>query len=196
MVRIQAGGQVKKLRIDKKKLRKLSKTKNPFVSLVRSIIFQQLATGAATTIYNRFVELFENNKPTPEQILKLTASKFKKAGISGRKMAYLQDLSRKFLDGTINPKNFHRMEDVEISKHLILVKGIGQWTADMFLIFALNRPNVLPVGDLGVKLGFQKAFSLKSIPSERTMRRLAKPHEGEYTNLALYLWFVKDSRSK
>ncbi len=186
---------MKKLKIDKKKLRKLSKTKNPFMSLVRSIIFQQLATKAATSIYNRFIELFENGKPTPERILKLSSTKFKKAGISGQKMSYLQDLSRKFLDGTINPKKFNKMSDEEISRHLIQVKGIGQWTADMFLIFALNRPNVLPVGDLGVELGFQKAFNLKSVPSERTMRRLAKPHEGEYTTLALYLWFVKDSRS-
>lgn len=185
---------VRKIKIEKKKLRKLSKTKDPFASLGRSIIFQQLATNAAQTIFDRFVALFGDKFPTPKQILKLSPAKFRSAGISAQKMSYLQDLARKFLDGTVNPKNFNKMSDQEISEHLCQVKGIGQWTADMFLIFALNRPNVLPVGDLGIKLGFKEAFKLKSIPSERTMRRLAKPHKGEYTTLALHLWFVKDGR--
>ncbi len=186
---------LKKLKINKNKLRKLSKSKDSFASLGRAIIFQQLATNAAQTILDRFVALFPGKKfPKPEQVLKLSLEKFRSAGISAQKMSYLQDLARKFLDGTINPKNFNKMSDIEISEHLIRVKGVGQWTADMFLIFALNRPNILPVGDLGIKLGFKQAFDLKSVPSERTMRRLAKPHEGEYTNLALHLWFVKEGR--
>jgi DNA-3-methyladenine glycosylase II len=85
------------------------------------------------------------------------------------------------------------MTDNEIKEHLVQVKGIGPWTADMFLIFALNRKDILPVGDLGTKKGFQKAFNLKKLPTEKQMLKLAKPHAGERTLLTLYLWDLLDN---
>lgn len=182
---------MKQINLNKQKLRRLKKSRNHFLSLVRSIIYQQLSTKAADSIYKKFISICKKD-PKPEDVLKTKLSGFKKAGISAQKQKYLKDLAKKFLDGTINPKNFNKMSDVEIREHLIQVKGIGVWSADMFLIFALNRPNVLPVGDLGIQHGFRIAFGLKKLPSERTMRMLAKPHEGEYTKLALYLWDVKD----
>ena len=182
-----------KLKINKKKLRKISPTKNAFLSLASSIIYQQISTAAGNSIYKKFLALFKSRKPTPEAFLKFNIGKLRSAGISPQKAGYLKDLASKFLDKTINHKNFHKMTDEEVKEHLLQVRGIGPWTADMFLIFALNRKDILPVGDLGTKKGFQKAFKLKRIPTEAQMLRLAKPHEGERTVLTLYLWDILDN---
>jgi len=181
-----------KLKIDKKKLRKLEPTKNAFLSIARAVIFQQISTAAGNSIYTKFILLFKKKRPTPEMYLKFSIAQLKSAGISPQKSGYLKDLSEKFIDKTINHKNFHKMTDEEIKEHLLQVKGIGPWTADMFLIFALNRPDILPVGDLGTRKGFQKAFKLKSLPTESQMRKLALPHKGELTNLTLHLWGILD----
>lgn len=181
------------LKIDKNKIkRKLTPTKNPLHSLAGSIIYQQISTKAGDSIYKKFLKLFGRKKLTPTLLLTLSESDLRKAGLSSQKAKYLKDLAQKFVDGTINPKLFHTMTDEEVKSHLIQVKGIGPWTADMFLIFALNRPNVLPVGDLGIMKGFQKVFKLRKLPSQKLMRRLAKPHHGEHTYLALYLWQAID----
>ncbi|MFZ1987964.1 MAG: DNA-3-methyladenine glycosylase [Minisyncoccia bacterium] len=165
----------------------------PFASLVRSIIFQQLSGKAAGTILKRFLELFpKTDFPTPEQVLKLKDLQFRKAGVSGQKMSYLRDLAKRFLDGTIEPKKFSKMTDEEIREHLIVVKGIGRWTADMFLMFTLYRPDVLPTGDLGIQKGFQKVFSLKKMPSPVQMEKLAKSWEPHRTVASWYLWRVVD----
>ncbi len=187
----------KKIAINKKKLRKLEPTKNPFQSLVRSIIFQQLSGKAATSILNKFVLLFKPKSfPTPKDILKLSDAQFKSAGISAQKAGYLRDLASKFLDGTINPKKFSKMSDSEIEEHLVKVKGVGIWTAHMFLIFALNRPDVLPTGDLAIRKGFMKAFGLRSAPSHEKMVALACAHAGKRTYLSLHLWGIMDEEKK
>jgi DNA-3-methyladenine glycosylase II len=198
---------MQRLRIDKKKLRPLTPTKNAFASLIRSIIYQQLSGKAAASIERKFFGLFDPKAltaqsirgtvlqtkwPKPEDVLRLTDAQLRSAGISAQKAAYLRDLAAKFADKTIAPKLFPKMSDEEIIEHLTRVKGIGTWTAHMFLIFAINRPNVLPVGDLGIKKGFQKAFRLRTMPDEKKMRLLAKPYEGEHTYLSLYLWGVVD----
>lgn len=181
--------------LDPKKLRKLTKTRDAFASLGRAIIYQQLSTKAADTICRRFVALFPDKKfPTPDDVLKLKDAHFKSAGVSTQKMGYLRDLAARFLDGTVNPKLFSKMSDDEIRQHLIMVKGIGRWTADMFLIFALNRPNILPTGDLGVRKGFQKIFGLKKLPDEQTMITLAQPYDGAHTYLALHAWQTMDEK--
>jgi DNA-3-methyladenine glycosylase II len=181
-----------KLRIDKKKLRKIRRTRNAWLSLASSIIYQQISTKAGNAIYKKFVGLFARKKPNPEMYLNFSIADLKSAGISPQKAGYLKDLSEKFIDKTINTKNFHKMTDAEVKEHLLQVKGIGPWTADMFLIFALNRPDILPVGDLGTKKGFQKAFGLKSLPSESQMLKLALPHAGSRTDLTLHLWGILD----
>ncbi len=184
---------VQKIKINKKKLRTLEPTKNPFQSLVRSIIFQQLSGKAATSILNKFIALWPAKKfPNPEDVLALTDAQFKSAGVSSQKASYLRDLSLKFVDGTINPKKFSKMSDTEIEEHLVRVKGVGVWTAHMFLIFALNRPDVLPTGDLAIRKGFMKAFALKTMPSHEKMVQLAKAHAGERTYLSLHLWGIMD----
>ena len=185
----------KKIKINKRKLRSLEPTKNPFQSLVRSIIYQQLSGKAASSILNKFVLLFKPKRfPTPKDVLKLTDTQFKSAGVSAQKASYLRDLSAKFLDGTINPKKFPDMTDAEIEEHLVRVKGVGVWTAHMFLIFALNRPDVLPTGDLAIRKGFMKAFNLRTIPSHEKMVKLAKAHDGKRTYLSLHLWGILDNK--
>ncbi|HEV7424323.1 MAG TPA: DNA-3-methyladenine glycosylase 2 family protein [Candidatus Paceibacterota bacterium] len=185
-----------KLKINKKKVRKISPTDNAFLSLAGSIISQQISTKAGNAIRTKFLLLFRKRKITPDNFLKLNISELRRAGVSPQKAGYLKDLAEKFLDKTIDHKNFHKMTDAEVKEHLVQVKGIGPWTADMFLIFALNRKDILPVGDLGTKKGFQKAFKLKNLPTERHMRKLARPHNGELTTLTLYLWDILDENKK
>lgn len=175
-------------------IRVLRKSNNAFASLARSIIYQQISTKAGAAIEKKFLALFQSKNPKPDQVLALQDVQFQAAGISPQKRGYLRDLALKFSDGTIVSRKFSRMTDQEIREHLVAVKGIGVWTADMFLIFALNRPNILPVGDLGIKKGFQKAFNLRSLPDEKKMRKLAALYEGKHTDLSLYLWHILDSR--
>jgi len=181
------------LKIEKHKIkRKLTPSKNYFLSLARSIIYQQISTEAGNSIYARFIKLFDRMKPTPKTFLNISTAKLRSAGLSNQKISYMTDLAQKFLDGTVNPKLFKKMSDSKIKEHLVRVKGIGPWTADMFLIFALNRPNILPVGDLAIVKGFQRVFGLKRPPSEKIMRKLAKPQDGRHTHLSLYLWQAMD----
>lgn len=177
------------LKIESHKLkRKLTPTKNTFLSLSSSIIYQQISTKAGDSIQAKFLKLFGSKKPSPKLFITFFSAQLKLAGISPQKQKYLKDLAEKLLNKTIDPKRFSNMTNIEITEHLTQVKGIGNWTADMFLIFALNRKNVLPVGDLGIRKGFQKVFKLKKLPSERRMIELSKPHSDELTNLALFLW--------
>ncbi len=181
-------------------------SQNYFEALVSSIIYQQITGKAAATIEERFLKLFSArggsvfggkfNNFSPQKLLRLTDKQFKSAGISPQKMKYLKDLSEKFLDGTINPKNFHKMTDEEIREHLIAVKGIGRWTADMFLMFTLCRPNVLPTGDLGIQKGFQKVFNLKQLPDTKKMEKLADAWSPYRTFASWYLWRVADLSKK
>ncbi len=167
--------------------------KNVFQSLARSIIYQQLSGKAANTILKRFIALFPGKKfPTPEDVLKISATKMRTAGVSAQKAGYLKDLALKCTDGTIEPKKFPKMSDAEIIEHVTAVKGIGEWTAHMFMMFTLARPDILPTGDLGIRKGFQKLFGLKSMPSPERMDKLAVAWSGHRTLASLYLWRLVD----
>lgn len=178
-------------------------TGGAFQSLAEAIIYQQLSGKAAATILKRFVALFPHAShkasqgkrptfPTPEQVFKIKTEKLRSAGLSGQKAAYLKDLAAKFKDGTINPKLFSKMSDAEIIEHVVAVKGIGEWTAQMFLMFTLNRPDVLPTGDLGIQKGFQKLFALRNRPSPAQMEKLAEGWAGHRTVACMYLWRLQD----
>ena len=166
-----------------------------FQSLAEAIIYQQLSGKAAATILKRFIALFPNKKfPTPADVLKIKTEKLRSAGVSGQKASYLKDLALKFIDGTINPQQFHTMTDESITENVTAVKGIGTWTAQMFLMFTLARSDVLPTGDLGIQKGFKKLFNLRTMPSPERMRRLAAPWSGHRTVACMYLWrFVDNS---
>jgi DNA-3-methyladenine glycosylase II len=178
----------------KHSLEKNERPADAFQSLTRAIVYQQLSGKAASTILNRFLAQFPKGKfPTPKHVLKLKDVQFRSHGISGQKMGYMRDLAKRFLDGTIVPKKFPKMTDEEIREHLLVVKGIGRWTADMFMMFTLYRPDVLPTGDLGIQKGFQKTFGLKKLPSPEKMEKLAKQWAPYRTVASYYLWRVADA---
>lgn len=171
-------------------------TKEPFQALSESIIYQQISGKAAESILRRFKHLWPRKKfLTPQDVQKITAAKMRSAGVSPQKAAYLKDLAAKFLDGTINPKLFPSMSDEEIIEHVVRVKGIGKWTAHMFLMFTLGRPDVLPTGDLAIQKAFQKLFKLRTKPSPQRMRELAKCWAGHRSVACFYLWRLLDTKT-
>lgn len=167
-----------------------------FFSLARAIVYQQLSGKAAGTIFGRFLELFPKKKLSPKALLRLPEARLRGAGVSGQKISYLRDLAAKFLDGTVSPPRFHTMEDEDIRTHLIAVKGVGRWTADMFLIFTLGRPDVFPTGDLGIRNGFKMFFGLQRHPSVEKMERLAEAWRPYRSFASWYLWRVADEQKE
>ena len=177
--------------IKKHGLPDLVRGKNPFQALVRSIIHQQVSGAAAETIHGRFVALFSKGKfPTPEMVRVMPLAKMRAAGLSGQKASYIKDLAEKFSDGTIRHRSLHKMESAALVEHLTQVKGIGVWTVHMFLIFTLNRPDVLPTGDLGIRKGFQTLYKLKDLPDHAQMERLARTWRPHASIASWYLWRV------
>ena len=171
----------------------LKRKGNPFQALVRAIIGQQVSGAAARTIFARFLTLFPKGKfPTPEMVTKIPIEKMRAAGVSGQKASYIKDLAEKFSDGTIRHRSLHRMESADIVEHLIQVKGIGVWSAHMFLLFTLNRPDILPTGDLGIRKGFQVLYGLKEMPEHDEMEKLAKDWRSHASVASWYLWRVAD----
>lgn len=165
---------------------------DPFLALCRAIIFQQLSGKAAGTIYKRFSAMFPCEKPTPASILKLQESDFRNVGVSGQKSSYLRGLATAVVEKRLVCGEFHSMSDEEIRAKVTAVKGIGIWTADMFLIFTLGRLDVLPTLDLGIKRGFQRLFQLKEIPDDAEMQRRAASWRPYRSIASWYLWRVSD----
>ena len=160
-----------------------------FTHLCREIVGQQLSGRVADVIHGRFRALYPRRKILrPHEVLATPHEKLRACGMANSKAAYLNDLAQKFYDGTIEPRKLKNLSDEEASAELKKVKGIGQWTADMFLIFGLGRPNVFPVGDLGIQKAIQSAYGFKKRPSERTMKTLAKKWHPYCTIATLYLW--------
>lgn len=170
----------------------IGKRGDVYVALTRSIIYQQLSGKAAGTIYGRYSSQFKRGVPEPKQFFRKKRETLMKAGLSNQKMNYLYDLTCKFRDGFITPEKFPNMSDEEIREHLVAVKGIGVWTADMFLIFTLGRPDVLPTLDLGIKKGFQKLFNLRTLPDHAKMEKLARPWQPYRSVASWYLWRLAD----
>lgn len=166
--------------------------RKPFHSLIRSIIHQQVSGKAAESILKKFMALFGDTMPTPEQVLKKSIPALRKAGLSGQKVTYVKDLAKHFKTGSINPRTLPKLSNDEIIEKLTGVKGIGVWTAHMFLIFTLERPDILPTGDLGIKKGFQVVYKLPALPSPADMERLALPWRSHASLASLYLWKVAD----
>lgn len=161
---------------------------NIFQSLLRSIIFQQISGSAGRSIHARVLALFPRKHPTPERLLAVTGDELRMCGLSGQKISYVQDLAKRCLDGTVDQKRFPKMTSQEIIDHLVVVKGIGVWTAQMMLIFRLNRLDVLPVGDLAIRKGFKHVYKLRVTPTAQKMEELARPWR-EYASVASwYLW--------
>jgi DNA-3-methyladenine glycosylase II len=160
-----------------------------FRALVESIISQQISGKAADAILGRFRGLFPGRPfPLPADVLAIPPERLRGAGLSNRKATYVRDLAVKFADGTIRAARFHWLTDDEIAEQLIQVTGIGRWTAEMFLIFSLNRLDVLPVDDLGLRKAVQRLYRLRELPVAETIERLAEPWHPYCTVATWYLW--------
>jgi DNA-3-methyladenine glycosylase II len=159
-----------------------------FGTLVRSIVYQQLSGRVADVILGRLIAMLPSGKVTPETILKLTPVRMRKAGLSKQKTAYIRDLARKTLKGHVKFETLPGLPDHAVIEHLTQVKGIGVWTAHMFLIFALRRPDILATGDLGVRAAIRKAYQLADLPQPQQMEEMAAVWR-PYSSVAMwYLW--------
>lgn len=174
--------------IDRVGIYKIKARQDPFQSLVEAIIYQQLAGKAADAIYGRFVKIYYGTFPKPAQLLATDVSKLRASGLSTRKIEYLKDLSEHVLDNRLKLDLLSLMTDEEIVEQLVQVKGIGRWTAEMFLIFCLRRPDVLPVGDLGLRKAMQKIYSLSDLPLPKTMYGIAEAWRPYRSIATWYLW--------
>ncbi len=159
-----------------------------FQTLVRSIVYQQLNGKAALTIFNRLAEAVKVSPMTPEAVLKLRPQKMRAVGLSKQKTLYIRELARLTRDGEIQFERLPEMEDGAIIETLTQVKGVGVWTVQMFLMFALQRPNVLPVGDLGVRAAMKKAYGLTELPKPQEMERIAAAWHPYRSIASWYLW--------
>lgn len=181
--------------IKKHGLPDLKRSRNIFEALVKSIVYQQLSGKAAATIYARFRALFPGRKfPPLEEVQKISFEKLRSVGLSNQKAKYILDLADKFARGVIRHQAIPKMKNEEIVEHLTQVKGIGEWTVHMFLIFTLNRPNILPTGDLGIRKGFQIVYKLHKLPETAQMEKLASSWRQHATTASWYLWRAADEQ--
>ena len=164
-------------------------------ALLRSIVGQQLSTKAARSIYGRLVELFGGSTPSPQELLDSDPEALRGAGLSGAKVRYVRSLAEHVLSGELELERLPSLGDEEVMREVTAVKGLGEWTAHMFLIFHLGRPDVLPVGDLGVRKGMQTHFGLRKLPEADRMEKLAAPWRPFRSVAAWYMWRVlEDAR--
>jgi DNA-3-methyladenine glycosylase II len=163
-------------------------------ALLRSIVGQQLSTKAARTIYGRMLELFDGHAPTPKQLLAADPEKIRAAGLSRPKISYLRDLAEHVEKGELELDRLDELPDEEVIEQLTAVKGIGEWSAHMFLMFHLGRPDILPVGDQGIRNAIKTQYRLRKIPDAKRMEKLAKPWRPYRTLACLYLWSSLDNK--
>jgi DNA-3-methyladenine glycosylase II len=159
-----------------------------FETLVRSIVFQQLSGKVARVIFGRLAAAVPDGRLTPAAILKLRPGRMRRLGLSTQKTAYIRDLARRTRDGEVVFEHLPELPDAEVIEHLTVVKGIGVWTAHMFLIFALRRENILPVGDLGIRTAIQRAYGLPELPKPQEIELLAQGWHPYCSVAAWYLW--------
>ncbi|HTZ98566.1 MAG TPA: DNA-3-methyladenine glycosylase [Terriglobales bacterium] len=165
-----------------------------FHSLAEAIVYQQLNGTAALTIFNRFAAL-AGNPLTPAGILKLTGEQMRSVGLSKQKSSYLRDMAERAASGQLDFSKLHELPDEEVIEHLTQVKGVGVWTAQMFLMFTLKRPNILPTGDFGVQMAIKKHYNKRKMPKPAIMERIAKPWEPYRSIACWYLWKSMDTKT-
>jgi DNA-3-methyladenine glycosylase II len=159
-----------------------------FETLVESIVYQQLTGKVAAVIYGRLLAAVGEAGVTPESIMKLRIERMRRLGLSGQKTTYIRELAKHTKRGSVIFEHLPGMEDEAVIEHLTQVKGIGIWTAHMFLMFALRRPDVLPVGDLGIRMAMKKAYQLSELPKPAEMEQIAAPWRPWASIASWYLW--------
>jgi DNA-3-methyladenine glycosylase II len=173
--------------------RRRGRPADPYGALLRAIVGQQLSTTAARSIYERLLELFGGRAPEPAELLAADPETVRAAGLSRAKVAYLRDLAARVEDGRLPVDRLAEQDDAAVAAELIAVKGLGQWTADMFLIFHLARPDVLAVGDLGIRRAVERVYALPGAPGARELEKIAEPWRPQRTLACLYLWRSLDN---
>jgi DNA-3-methyladenine glycosylase II len=176
---------------------KKQKPQPPFESLLRAIVHQQLAGKAAATIFGRVRALgSDGNCPSPEEILRATKEKLRRAGLSRQKIAAVKDLAKKTIDGTVPPlATIRRMSEEEILERLTQVRGIGEWSVQMFLMFQLGRPDVLPIHDYGIRKGFQHVYGLEGEPKPQAVLEYGERWRPYRSIASWYLWRAVDQKN-
>jgi DNA-3-methyladenine glycosylase II len=173
-----------------KRLQRRSEERPPdaYGALLRAITGQQLSTKAARTIYLRVLDVFGGQTPSPEQLLEASEADLRGAGLSGRKAEYLQDLARHVISGELELDRLDELGDEEAIAEIVAVRGLGQWTAEMFLLFHLKRPDVLSGGDLGIRKAIQIEYGLEEMPTPAQVEEIGEPWRPHRSLASLYLW--------
>ena len=166
---------------------------DPWEALARAIVGQQLSTTAARSIWEKLVGQFGGELPQPEQLLRKRRTTLRNAGLSNAKVEFIRDLAARVKDGRLDLKRLAKLPDEDVIAELIEVKGIGQWTAEMFLIFHLGRPDVVSVGDLGIRRAVQISYGMKELPGPEELEKLAEEWRPHRTLACLYLWRSLDN---
>lgn len=159
-----------------------------FTAISRSIVFQQLSGKAATTIYSRFAVLFPDDTPVAHLLTDISDEQLRGAGLSRQKIGYMRDFAMRVLEGKVPIDSLHELSDDEVIAALVSVKGIGRWTAQMFLMFRLGRPDVLPDLDLGIQKGIQRAYRMRKLPTPKRVLEVGAKWAPYRTIASWYLW--------
>jgi DNA-3-methyladenine glycosylase II len=162
-------------------------------ALLRAIVGQQLSVKAARSIYVRFTELFDGRNPTPEELLEVDTDTLRAVGLSRAKANYVRSLAEHVISGELELDRLDELSDERVTAELVAVKGLGQWTADMFLLFHLGRPDVLPVGDLGVRRAVERLYGFEALPSAAELEALGERWRPWRSLASLYLWESLDN---
>ena len=165
----------------------LTSRKDPFFSLCRTIIGQQISTKAADSIWSKF-EIKCKKKIVPETVLKLTSSSLKSAGLSRQKITYLKNIAKSFKNKSFNIKDLKKMDDDSAIDYITKLNGLGIWSAQMFLMFNLNRPDIFPTKDIGVIRAISKNYKTPYPPSKKFLNKISKMHSGNLSCLTWYMW--------
>jgi DNA-3-methyladenine glycosylase II len=173
--------------------RRRGRPEDAYGTLLRAIVGQQLSTKAARSIYGRLLELFDGSTPAPGELLAADPETIRSAGLSRPKVSYLRDLAAHVEDGRLPVDRLFEQDDATVAAELTAVKGLGRWTADMFLIFHLKRPDVLAAGDLGVRRAAAREYDLTELPEAPELERIAEPWRPHRTLGCLYLWRSLDA---
>jgi DNA-3-methyladenine glycosylase II len=166
---------------------------DPYEAVARAIVGQQLSTKAARSIWSKLVDQFDGETPDPRALLRKRPQTLRKAGLSSAKVEFLRDLAKRVTDGRLDLERLKELPDEDVIAELLEVKGVGRWTAEMFLIFHIGRPDVVSVGDLGIRRAVQIAYGMNELPGPEELERIAEEWRPHRTLACLYLWRSLDT---
>ena len=174
--------------IAERRRRRGQRPNDAYGALLRAVVGQQLSTKAARTIYERVIALFDGEDPSPQELLGVEEAKLRAAGLSGRKVEYLRDLATHVLSGELELDRLDQLDDEQVIEEIVAVRGLGQWTAEMFLMFHLGRPDVVSGGDLGIRRAIQIGYGMEAMPTPDEVVERAEPWRPHRTLACVYLW--------